>query len=272
MLALLVLLLLVAAVCGRLGVWQLERAYERSNLAKVHASVELEGYVPPPLGEVLSAQAPFPGNLVGKSVTVTGEFEPGSELLVAGRSVGERPVFLVLSALRVTDDGTGGKSWADLSGPPVLPVVRGWIPAAAMGPDNTLYPDSAKRIALPTGPVQIEGWLQASEANGTLTLPAGQSDSISSASLANQWGGPIYGGYLVVKHTDPATDSALGALVRPQIEHGADVNTQSLFYALQWWVFGIFAVALWVRLVADEAARGPKAKAVNPFDKVDAAP
>src|SRR5690606_31769991 len=43
-------------------------------------------------------------------------------------------------------------------------------------------------------------------------------------------------------------------LPRPTIEGGTGLSRQNLFYARQWWVFGGFAVLLWVRLVRDEAA------------------
>nr|BFF18892.1 hypothetical protein GCM10025730_24130 [Promicromonospora thailandica] len=46
------------------------------------------------------------------------------------------------------------------------------------------------------------------------------------------------------------------ALPRPTIDGGTGANLQNIFYALQWWVFGGFAVLLWVRLVRDEMAGG----------------
>src|SRR5690606_18643358 len=67
-----------------------------------------------------------------------------------------------------------------------------------------------------------------------------------------------YSGYLVLRSSDPeqppAADGGPAQLPRPTIEGGTGLNLQNLFYALQWWVFGGFAVLLWVRLVRDEAA------------------
>lgn len=250
MIGFLLLFLLAAGVCGRLGVWQLDRAYERAELAEQHEITEAEAAGPEGLGVLLPPQSTFPGELVGRQAWVEGEYEPEGQLLVAGRALDGRTGYLVLTPLRVSDDGTGGESWADLSGAPVVPVVRGWVPTA----------DAGAALAVPTGEVRLTAYLQASEAAGPGGLPEGQTDSISSAALANAWGNPIYGGYLVLMESDPAqpatADGGPELLPRPTIEGGNGVNVQNAFYALQWWIFGAFAVALWVRLVRDEAAGG----------------
>jgi len=254
MIGFLLLFLLAAGVCGRLGVWQLDRAYQRAELAEQHEIAEAEAVGPEGLGVLLPPQSTFPGELVGRQVWVEGRYEPQGQLLVAGRALDGRTGFLVLTPLRVSDDGTGGESWADLSGPPVVPVVRGWVPTADA--------EDAAGLEVPSGEVRVTAYLQASEAAGTGGLPAGQTDSISSAALANAWGNPIYGGYLVLMDSDPAQPAAADGgprlLPRPTIEGGNGVNVQNAFYALQWWIFGAFAVALWVRLVRDEAAGGRK--------------
>lgn len=271
MIGLLVLFMAMAAVCGRLGVWQLDRAYERANLTKQHEIAEATNLDSVPLGEVLAPQTTFPGDLVSKEVKVTGTFEPGTELLLPGRLVNNEPAVLVLSALRVQEDGTGGKSWEDLSGPPILPVLRGAVPVSAIDAQGQIDPVWAAKIVPASGPVEITGWLQASEAKGVQDFGPGQTDSISSAHLANVWGGPIYGGYLVAKEMTPSDTADISGLPRPTIEGGDGVNMQNFFYALQWWVFGLFAFALWVRLVRDNARRTSTEHPVNPFDKVDAA-
>lgn len=271
MIGLLVLFLAMAAVCGRLGVWQLDRAYERANLAKEHQAAEAANQAPEVIGKVLAPQAGFWGDLVGKEVTVTGAFEPGKDLLIPGRLVEGKEAVLVLSSLRVSDDGIGGESWADLSGAPVLPVVRGWIPPEAVSADMQIDPAWAQIISPGEQTVTLTGWLQASEAKGVQDFGPGLSDSLSAADLANRWGGPIYGGYLVAKNMDPQDTQEITGLPRPTIEGGDGVNMQNFFYALQWWVFGIFAVALWARLVRDASKQATLSEPVNPFDRVDAA-
>lgn len=241
LLGILVLLLLAAALCGRLGVWQLDRAYERAALAAQQEAAEAAATGPAALGELLAPQETFPGELVGRQAWVTGTYEAAGQRLVAGRALDGRTGYLVLTPLRVSDDGTGGDSWAGLSGAPVVAVVRGWVPSATTPVD------------VPSGDVRVAGWLQAGEATSDAApLPDGQVDRIALGALVQEWGGPIYSGYLVAS---PA-DDGLGQLPRPVIDGGSDVNLQNAFYALQWWVFGGFAVVLWVRLVRDEMAGG----------------
>ncbi|MBL0884692.1 SURF1 family protein [Myceligenerans sp. I2] len=255
MIALLLVFLLAAGGCGWLGKWQLDRAFERAELAAAQEAREQADAAPARIGEVLQPQAAFPGELVGRQVEVTGEFEPGEQVLVAGRVGDSGEVgYLVLAPLRVSDDGTGGDSWAGLSGAPVLAVVRGWVaePSAADDP--------------PSGSVTVTGWLQVGEATSEAAAVEEAAartggdghwpvvHGIALGSLVQDWGGPIYSAYVV--DSDTGTGGALEQLPRPVIEGGTGVNLQNAFYALQWWVFGGFAVALWVRLVRDEMAGG----------------
>ncbi len=232
MLLLLVLLLAAAAVCGRLGAWQLDRAQVHGAAAAEQRAAELAAAPAVPLDDVLAPQTTFTGDLVGRKVTVTGAYEPEDQLLVTGRAHDGTTGLLVLTPLR-TDDGA------------VLPVVRGWVPAAA----DADVP--------PAGPVEVTGYLQASEEAGS-GVDEGRTDAISSAELLNSWRGPIYTGYLVVSSSDPA-QSAQVVLLDPPTKPGAGLNIQNLAYAAQWWIFGAFAVLLWLRLVRDEArGAGPE--------------
>lgn len=243
MLVVLVVVLAAALGCGALGRWQLDRAQERGAQAEQHRIDELAAAGPVPIGQVLAPQVSMSGQLVGKTVSVTGTFEDG-QLLVEGRAHAGRTGYLVLSPLRVSDDGTGGATWADLSGAPVIPVVRGWVAS----------PEDAVDAA--PGTVTVTGYLQTSESVGEGMVGEGITDSISSGHLANVWGGPVYSGYLVQASSDPADPGAasLALLERPRLV-GSDggLNLQNLFYAVQWWIFGLFAVGLWLQAVRDEA-------------------
>ena len=247
MLLMLLVFLAVGIVCARLGVWQIDRAQARGALAAEHARDELLLDRPVELGDVLVPQRSFPGNQVGKQVRVTGEFEPDGQLFVEGRVLDGELGYLVLTPLRVGDDGSDGASWATLSGQPVLPVVRGWVPAADLA-----------GYAPPSGPIEVTGFLQASESVNLGLVADGITDSVSSGDLVNRWGGPIYSGYLVQESSDPIGDASIAALPRPVVEGGAGLDMQNLFYAIQWWVFGAFALVLWGRMVRDEAYGGAK--------------
>lgn len=248
MIGLLLVFVLAALVCGRLGAWQLDRAYERAELAAQQEAAEAVAAGPAWLGDLLAPQQSFPGELVGREVRVAGEFEQSGSLLVPGRALEGHTGYLVLTPFRVSDDGTAGESWADLSGAPVLAVVQGWVEA----------PADAESLVLPQGEVTVTGWLQAGEStSGSAAVVDGQTEQIALSALVNEWGGPIYTGYLVATEGPGSPeDGGVAALPRPTIDGGSGANLQNLFYALQWWLFGGFAVLLWVRLVRDEMAGG----------------
>jgi cytochrome oxidase assembly protein ShyY1 len=251
MLVALLIALAVAAGCVRLGVWQLSRATERSAAAARTAAAELAAAGPVGLGTIVPPQAPVPGDHIGRSVWVEGTYDPDGQRLVTGRAVDGQVGYLVLTPLHVTDDGTRGASWADLSGDPVLPVVRGWVAS----------PDYAPGLAVPEGTVRLTGWLQAAEATSRTPVPDNPggpplTDDIASSSLVNDWGGPSWDGYVVMTSSEPAQVPADAGgpipLPRPVAEGGTGLNLQSAFYALEWSVFALFALAFCGRLARDE--------------------
>ena len=264
MVVLLVVLLGAAAVCGRLGAWQIDRAESRGASAAAHVLAEHEQVAPVGIGTVLAPQTTFTGALVGRQVQARGVYDAADQLLVRDRALDGRTGFLVLTPLRVTDeDPAAGAVPTDAAGPagttdavappgspvlappgsPVLAVVRGWVGSAA----------DAAALAVPSGEVTVTGYLQAAEGPGSGLLPGGQIDTISAADLVNVWGGPIWTGYVALVVSEPAQQPGL-APVPPPTRDGAGLNLQNLAYAAQWWIFGGFALFLWSRLVRDEAS------------------
>ncbi|GIG39063.1 SURF1 family protein [Cellulomonas phragmiteti] len=236
MLGLLVVLLAAAAVCARLGVWQLERAEVRGAASAEREAARVLTAQPEPLADLLAPGQTFVGDLVARKAVVTGTYDDGSTLLVTGRAHdGRTDGYLVLTPLRVPT----------AAGDAVLPVVRGWSPTSDVA-------------GAPTGEVEVVGWLQVGEEAGA-PIVDGRTDAISAAQLLAAWGGPVYTGYLVVQTSDPADPAAAGGLVGldPPTRAGSGLNVQNLAYAAQWWIFGLFAAGLWWRLVRDEAAGRP---------------
>lgn len=235
MLVLLVVLLAAAAVCARLGVWQLDRAVARGEQRAAAAAAEAADAAPRPLDEVLAPQTTFGSEQVSARVSAEGVFEPG-QVLVPGRVHEGRTGSIVVAPLRVTSSGA------------VLAVARGWVAEGEPAPP------------LPDGTVEVTGWLQVGEAAGTATdLPAGQAGAISPAELVNVWGGPTYTGYLVLEQPVGADLQPLGAPGR----EAPGLNLQNLAYALQWWLFGGFAAFLWWRTVRDEVTTDREAAAAE---------
>ncbi len=256
MLVLLAVLLLAAMVCARLGMWQLDRAEVRGGDSAAQEQAQREAQEPKDIGDVLAPQTTFTGGLVGQQGGARGSYEPDGQLLVVERAIGEETGYLVLTPLRVSDTlpSTPGDDAGEPA--PVLPVVRGWV----------ADPADAAALAVPTGEVTVTGRLQASEGPGLGGQPAGQIDAISSAELLGFWAGPIWTGYVVLADAAPADaahDAGLELLPAPT-RAGSGLNIQNLAYAAQWWIFGGFALFVWVRLVRDEAAGdGP------PLDQTD---
>lgn len=229
MLGILLVLLAIAAVCARLGVWQLDRAQESARQAEAVEVAQAADAVP--LADVLAPQATFTGAADRRLVVAQGRFGE-DEVLVPGREREGTRGLLVVTPFVV--DGTGA----------TLAVVRGWVAEAG----------DAAALPAPAGEATVTGVLQVGEpAHDDVDLPADQVAAVSPAALVNRWGGPIYTGYLLLTDVEPAQGDLLAAPL-PEPPAGA-WDLQNLAYAAQWWIFGAFAIALWVRLVRDEARR-----------------
>ncbi|MGO1561603.1 Cytochrome oxidase biogenesis protein Surf1, facilitates heme A insertion [Actinomycetales bacterium JB111] len=250
MIGLLALLLAAAVVCVQLSAWQLDRAALRGADRAVAAHAATLAAAPVPLEDVLRAQSSFSSDQYAVGVVATGEWEPANQVLVPGRGVDGEDAVLVVAAFRITAGPDSGA---------LLPVLRGWIPAAdvdlsgerAAVADEDVY-------ELPPGEVEVTGHLANAEQHhaGEIALP-GTATSISPSHLASQWGGPSFSAYLVQGTYDGSAwthaDGVVAHASDPEIKVETGLNIQNLFYAIEWLVFGGFALWLWWRLVRDDA-------------------
>jgi surfeit locus 1 family protein len=222
--ALLALALLLASVFAWLGDWQLSRARDEAS-REVREQAAAQPVTP--LADVLAPAEPVTGEDVRRLVSARGRLDGDRVLTVPGRELHGEPGAWVLAPLVV--EGTGG----------TLPVVLGWLPDGARPPD------------VETGPVELTGRLEQSEAPvGGQTPDVEQVPAVSSADLVNVWEPPLYTVYLAV--TDPP-----GSLRPvPESEPPSGFALQNLSYALQWWAFAGFAVFFWWRIVRDAHERG----------------
>lgn len=250
MILLLVVLLLAAATCIRLGYWQFERATSRG--AERIATEHEERLRDPakPLHEVLRLQTTMTSFVYASPVYVTGSYSP-DRLRVIDRSVDGQAADLILAQLIVSDGPDAGGS---------VPVVRGWVPEG-----DPLPP-------APTGETTVFGYLSDPEDSvGGLTEDTAL--SISSGELVNSWGSPILSGYLVefgVENVDmTAVDN--GATIdvadrhsesdgvrhtsppRPLEEGG--FNLQNAAYAAEWVIFAGFSLFIWFRILKGNVTR-----------------
>ncbi|ACQ81290.1 conserved hypothetical protein [Beutenbergia cavernae DSM 12333] len=229
MLALLALFLVAALVCGRLGAWQLDRARQSAEMAQEIADAAEANAAPVPLDDVTRPGEPVLATMIGVRVDVTGTFDAAEQLFVPGVERDGRSGYLVLAPLVVESSDA------------LVTVVRGWVAS----------PEDAGQ--LPEGEVSIVGQLGSGEAYEPGERGDGEVLSVSPAQLANTWGVPMYGMYVVAQETSPAPAAAvLVGPPPPPAEGGGGLNWRNIAYAAEWWVFGGFAVLLWVRLVRDE--------------------
>lgn len=240
-LALLVLVLVLASAFAALGNWQLGRAQRDDGRGTVPTQ-------PVPIAEVAAPQQQLDGDAVAGQVRITGTYEPDRLLVVTERQLGGRDGGWVVVPLVETPGGLGdgsGNGSGGLPSPARLAVVLGFT--ADLDPAGT-----AARVAaaLPSGVTELVGRLQPSQgpSGPTGDLLPGQVRSLSSAELVDDWRPPVYSGFLLAAEA-PA---GLAAVPAPGPEEGLDILNVS--YALQWWVFAVFAVFLWWRVVRDAHA------------------
>lgn len=227
-LGLLALMVAATLVCGLLASWQWDRAH-RAMTDRAAEPVHLGD-----IRDVVGVGDAVTNEIVGETVSATGSYVPGEQVLVTDRNIDGTPAVLVVSALLVElEDGTLAR----------LPVARGWLPEAEVtGADGALDPSLAP--APPDGEVAITGRLEASEA-----AAEGVHDHlvsmIATPLLVNEWGSPMFAGY--VSLDDPG--GGLQPLPAAESEFSRTLDWQNIGYSLQWVLFGGFFLYLWWRSV-----------------------
>lgn len=241
----LALLVVVLLVCGWLGSWQWGRARGEAATAP-EASVAA-------LTDVHRPGVPVEQQQIGRRVSVRGAFDSQRELLVVDRQDAGRPGVWVLTAFAVA-----GPAGAD------VPVVRGWLPLGEEPPPA------------PEGPQLIVGWLEPTESDalrerGREPLPAGQVEVVSSAELLSLWEPELYQGFVIQQK--PAPVAPLVAVEPPSVTISPPMDWQNAAYGVQWWLFGLFAIFWFGRMLVierDDLEAGPDVSAPTALDTMDA--
>jgi surfeit locus 1 family protein len=227
----------IAAAFAILAQWQVSRAVEEARV------VERPTERVQPLAEVVGPDAPTEQAATGQRVSVSGTYVTGDTVLVQGRVNDGETGWWVVAHLEVTDADPGG-----------LPVALGWAPDEQAARDALAGFESAARAG---DEVEVVGRFLPSEAP---IRPEDGEDpqamrTVAVAHLINVWADyderPVYFGYVTA--TDPV--AGLEAIVSPPPEQEAELNWLNVFYAIEWIVFGGFAVYLWYRLVKDAVER-----------------
>lgn len=233
-LALLALLAVVVVSFYQLGMWQLGVSSNKAarELAAAQATRPTEA-----LAEVTAPHQPFPAYGAGLPVSASGEYDASLQFLVPDRLLDGEPGYWVVTPLRT-----------DVSGEvALLPVVRGFVP------------DPAQADRPPAAVVQIVGTLAPSESDTTGQPPApGQRGAIDTADLVNLWDEPLYNSFVFLVEETPATTSADVTRVPPPVFGESGIDPRNVGYALQWFVFALFAVYMYYRFLRQASQPPPE--------------
>jgi cytochrome oxidase assembly protein ShyY1 len=216
--AALALAFVVAGVFAALGQWQLESSIASATI------IDRDTETLVPLSSLETPQSIITTEGSGRRVSAVCSINPRDDLVVTNRQSPDREGSWLVRHC-VTDEGNS------------LVVVAGWIP-----PGFDLG-------SLAPGTQDVVGRYVPTESAQQSDFRGGKREAVAVAELLNLWSdpGPVYGGYLVLEAAPQGLETISTLVPATQRE----LNVLNLFYAVQWAVFGVFALYLWFRLVKD---------------------
>ena len=202
-----------------MGIWQLGVYDQRQE----NARADRKDVPTVPLNEVLGPDQAFHGEANHRPVNITGQWLD-QQFWVANRVQDDRSGYW-LAAPFVTETGSA------------LIVARGFAL------------DTAEVPEVPTGEHTFEVVLEPSEAASGGLGQDNVIDSLRIATLVNEIDVDLYSGFGI--NADSDQTGGLALINPPLPETSWTVGSRNLVYALQWWVFGAFAVFMWWRMCLD---------------------
>lgn len=209
--------LVLSAVCVRLGYWQLDRLQERIDQnAIVEKNLSAAAV---PLESVREVPADRRSGQEWQRVRATGTYDTDHTVVVKYQTRSSQPGVNIVTPL-VTSSGRA-----------VL-VDRGWMDSENNTEKVTDIPEP------PDGQVTVEGWWRPdSTATGNAVEPInGQVRAISSSGVETSVDYPLYPGYVNLLEQDPS-GGALEPVPTPDMGNGPH-----FFYAMQWFFFAGLAL------------------------------
>lgn len=220
-------MIVCVAIATTLGIWQFDAWQTR----RADAAVDVSNTAPVSLDSVITGDSTFPGRSLGRPVTFSGTWLGTSTLYIADRFLDKDRGYWVVTPVAVEGSDSA------------LPVVRGW----------SATPTSVE----PSGPVEITGWLQATEGRGPLD-PDPQDDILPGmrlASMVEHVDADLYSAYVVARDVagQGAADGTdlrnVAASAVPEVS--GFTALRNFLYGVEWWIFGAFAFFVWFRWCKD---------------------
>lgn len=233
------LMVVLAAICGLAGTWQVARFHQKHD-ANQKLRVDNRDH-PVDIAAVLgSAAAPTSTGKDQKfrQVTATGTYLSAHETLLRDQTVGSDVGYVVLTPLR-TSAG-------------VLIIARGFIKQTGAAATSPPVPAS------PSGTVTVTARLQPAESKSDRfgVLPARQVETVNPGAQASRIGAPVWNGYAELLAGQPGT-AGLTALPDPDMSNpaGGAEEPQHAAYVVQWYLFGLLALCAPFVMAAAERRR-----------------
>lgn len=225
----------VVTACILLGQWQLGAWHQHRQ----DRSAQLMAAAPVPLQQVFGPDAPFPGAELGRKVSFSGVWRPHEAMYVTDQLQHGRSgtwVVVPLSVCPAADQCHNASA---------MLVVLGWTDAAAA---------DLPTPKLPQGLASVTGWLQPGDGSnnpdpqpGDRVLPA-----LRIADALQLTTEDLYSGYVLGADLGPAATGLEPVTPASLPKAPTFTALRNLLYAIEWWVFGGFAIYFWLRWCRDE--------------------
>ena len=223
--AALVLCVAIAGAFAALGQWQLERSFEAG------APPAQQTETAKPLEIVGQPQKPMPADTTGQMVSVDARYVSSDYVVLEGRINHADPGYWVVGHA-VASDGAS------------VAVALGWS-ATADGASSAI-----RTLQESPPPATLTGRYLPSESPQESDFEAGTRSTLAVSELINIWSTApdgVYGGYIIASEAPAGLD----VIDAPAPSTEVTLNLLNLFYAIEWVIFGGFAIFLWYRLVRD---------------------
>ncbi|HEY5247591.1 MAG TPA: SURF1 family protein [Dermatophilaceae bacterium] len=238
-LGLLAIVVTVMATFGMLGLWQLNVARDKGRSEQVRAAPTR---AVADIAAVLTPHGPFPGVATGRRITATGRYDGSGQVLVAPRRLRGETGYWVVTPFVVRSTGAR------------IAVVRGFVtdPRAAVAPSAATEITMSGTLAPGESPT-VES------ARAAPASPDAQLAALDLSFLVNRWPGDLYNAFVFATVEQPDVTAVASPALRrvpPPALAGGGLSWRNAAYALQWWVFALFAGYMWWRMVRDEYEDG----------------